>query len=168
MRAFASRRSRRLSEIGRKFSGINGGRTRDRTLDLSRVKGTLSLVSPPARPKNRIRTAAYAAYDFVVSYAIRPVFMPSGTRLGPVLKSAFRSLWCNALKVDFRPWIVAEQIWRLRFRGISQQELTSLADAILVGLAHSFSFEISESGKSSRCLLGDQITALTIGDNASV
>src|SRR6266478_2096605 len=60
-----------------------GGRTRDRTLDLSRVKGTLSLVSPSARPKNRRRTAAYAAYDFVVSYAIDPKVTPSGTRLGP-------------------------------------------------------------------------------------
>src|SRR3954452_12528586 len=62
----------------------NGGRTRDRTLDLSRVKGTLSLVSPSARPKNRRKTAAYAAYDFVVSYAIDPKIKPSGTSLGPV------------------------------------------------------------------------------------
>src|SRR5258705_2723324 len=36
-----------------------------------------------ARPKNRRRTAAYAAYDFVVSYAIDPKATPSGTRLGP-------------------------------------------------------------------------------------
>ena len=49
--------------------GLNGGRTRDRTLDLSRVKGMLSLVSPSAQPKNRKKTAAYADYDFVVSYA---------------------------------------------------------------------------------------------------
>src|SRR5258708_13357267 len=36
-----------------------------------------------ARQKNRRRTAAYAAYDFVVSYAIDPKVTPSGTRLGP-------------------------------------------------------------------------------------
>src|SRR5882724_8359929 len=60
-----------------------GGRTRDRTLDLSRVKGTLSLVSPSARPKNRRRSAAYAAYDFVVRNAMRPVISVRGTRLGP-------------------------------------------------------------------------------------
>jgi hypothetical protein len=37
------------------FRGFSGGRTRDRTLDLSRVKGTLPLVSPSARPRNRRR-----------------------------------------------------------------------------------------------------------------
>ena len=58
--------------------GLDGGRTRDRTLDLSRVKGTLSLVSPSARPKNRRKTAAYAAYDFVVSYAIDPKILQVG------------------------------------------------------------------------------------------
>src|ERR1700692_1113025 len=36
-----------------------------------------------ARPKNRRKTAAYAAYDFVVSYAIEPKMTPGGTRLGP-------------------------------------------------------------------------------------
>ncbi len=63
--------------------GLDGGRTRDRTLDLSRVKGTLSLVSPSARPKNHKKTAAYVAYDFVVSYAMCPIVIASGTRLGP-------------------------------------------------------------------------------------
>jgi hypothetical protein len=36
------------------------------------VKGTLSLVSPSARPKNRRKSAAYAAYDFVGSNVIDP------------------------------------------------------------------------------------------------
>jgi hypothetical protein len=35
-------------------------------------------------PKNRRRSAAYAAYDFVESYAIDPKMTPSGTRLGPL------------------------------------------------------------------------------------
>jgi len=72
------------SQISYLFYCVSGGRTRDRTLDLSRVKGTLSLVSPSARPKNRRRTAAYAAYDFVVRYAIRSVISLSGTKLGPL------------------------------------------------------------------------------------
>src|SRR5882762_7545498 len=49
-----------------------GGHDRDRTCDPYHVKVVLSLVSPSARPKNRRRSAAYAAYDFVVSYAIDP------------------------------------------------------------------------------------------------
>jgi hypothetical protein len=37
-----TRQNIRLLGIRGKFSGMHGGRTRDRTLDLSRVKGTLS------------------------------------------------------------------------------------------------------------------------------
>ena len=90
------------------FHGLNGGRTRDRTLDLSRVKGTLSLVSPSARPKNRRRTAAYAAYDFVVSYAICPVINGEWDRIGPAFSPTQRGAsfghkpGCASLIVDVR------------------------------------------------------------------
>jgi len=49
---------------------VGGGRDRDRTCDPLDVNEVLSLVSPSARPKNRGRSAACAAYDFVESYAI--------------------------------------------------------------------------------------------------
>jgi hypothetical protein len=65
------------------LAGLDGGRDRDRTCDPLDVNEVLSLVSPSARPKNRRRSAAYAAYDFVESYAIDRKMEPSGTRLGP-------------------------------------------------------------------------------------
>jgi hypothetical protein len=37
---------------------------------MQNVNEVLSLVSPTARPKNRRRSAAYAAYDVVVNHAI--------------------------------------------------------------------------------------------------
>jgi hypothetical protein len=67
------------------FIDASGGRTRDRTLDLSRVKGNVLPCLAFARPKNRRRSAAYAAYDFVMSYTIDPKMELSGTRLGQVL-----------------------------------------------------------------------------------
>src|SRR5712672_1179126 len=72
------------------FGRLDGGRDRDRTCDPLDVNEVLSLVSPSARPKNRRRSAAYAAYDFVVSYAICPVISASGTRLGPEKTSVGR------------------------------------------------------------------------------
>ena len=63
--------------------GLSGGRTRDRTLDLSRVKGTLSRRRLRRLTENRRITTAYAAVRFCLSYAIAPKNTPSGTRLGP-------------------------------------------------------------------------------------
>ena len=60
------------------------GRDRDRTCDPLDVNEVLSLAPPSAPPKNRRRSAAYTAYDFVESYAIGPKMTPSGTRLGPL------------------------------------------------------------------------------------
>ena len=48
-----------------------------------RMSTRFSLVSPTARPKNRRRSAAYLAYDFVASYARHSKKASSGTRLGP-------------------------------------------------------------------------------------
>jgi hypothetical protein len=51
---------------------LDGGRDRNRTCDPLDVNELLFLAPPSAPPKNRRRSAAYAAYDFVESYAIDP------------------------------------------------------------------------------------------------
>ena len=57
------------------------------------MKGTLSLVSPSARPKNRRKTAAYGAYDFVESYAIDPKKDAKWDQIGTRMALAKRTFW---------------------------------------------------------------------------